>query len=75
MHSGTLAGDAAADAVGDIPHALADYEDELDALFAVALSRAVRRREELAHAMRTDALPRSAALRRGWVAYPEYWAP
>jgi digeranylgeranylglycerophospholipid reductase len=75
VHSGALAGDAAADAVGGNPHALADYEDELDALFAVALSRAVRRREDLASAMQTDALPRNAALRRGWVAYPEYWAP
>ncbi len=75
VHSGTLAGDAAAAALEDPAQARADYEDELDALFAVALSRAVRRREELAHAMQTDALPRSAALRRGWVAYPEYWAP
>jgi digeranylgeranylglycerophospholipid reductase len=73
VHSGTLAGDAAADAVAGEPDALADYEDELDALFAAALSRALRRREELAHAMQTDALPRSAVLRRGWVAYPEYW--
>lgn len=75
VHSGALAGDAAADAVGGNPHALADYEDELDALFAVALSRAVRRREDLASALQSDALPRNAALRRGWVAYPEYWAP
>ncbi|MDE2208183.1 MAG: NAD(P)/FAD-dependent oxidoreductase [Betaproteobacteria bacterium] len=75
VHSGTLAGDAAADAVEGDPEALVGYEDELDALFAVALSRALRRREELAHAMQADALPRSSTLRRGWVAYPEYWAP
>ncbi|HEV2220902.1 MAG TPA: NAD(P)/FAD-dependent oxidoreductase, partial [Casimicrobiaceae bacterium] len=75
VHSGTLAGDAAADAVAGDPDALVAYEDELDALFAVALSRALRRREELAHAMQMDTLPRSSALRRGWVAYPEYWAP
>ena len=75
VHSGTLAGDAAADAIRGNPHALGEYDDDLDALFAATLSRAVRRREELAHAMQTDALPRNAALRRGWVAYPEYWAP
>ena len=75
VHSGALAGDAAAEAVGGNPDALADYADELDALFAVALSRALRRREELADAMQSDTLPQHAALRRGWVAYPEYWAP
>ena len=74
VQSGALAGDAAADAVAGAPDALVDYEDELDALFAAALSRALRRREELARAAQTDALPRRAALRRGWVAYPEYWA-
>ena len=75
VHSGALAGEAAAAAVGGSPDALSDYEDELDALFAAALSRAVRRREELASAMQADTLPLTAALRRGWVAYPEYWAP
>ena len=75
VHSGALAGEAAAEAVGGNPDALADYEDELDALFGAALARALRRREELADAMQSDALPQPAALRRGWVAYPEYWAP
>ncbi|MGE5089605.1 MAG: geranylgeranyl reductase family protein [Candidatus Levyibacteriota bacterium] len=75
VHSGALAGEAAAEALRGNPDALSDYEDELDALFAVALSRAVRRREELASAMETHTLPRNAALRRGWVAYPDYWAP
>ena len=75
VHSGALAGDAAAAAVAGDPDALADYEDELDALFGAALARARRRREELADAMQSDALPQPAALRRGWVAYPEYWAP
>ena len=75
VHSGVLAGEAAAEAVGGNPGALTDYEDELDALFAVALSRALRRREELAGAMQSNGRPHDAALRRGWVAYPEYWAP
>ncbi|HMA32595.1 MAG TPA: NAD(P)/FAD-dependent oxidoreductase [Casimicrobiaceae bacterium] len=75
VHAGALAGDAAAEAAGGNPDALSAYEDELDALFAVALSRALRRREELAATIHAATLPREAALRRGWVAYPEYWAP
>ncbi|MGH8802408.1 MAG: NAD(P)/FAD-dependent oxidoreductase, partial [Casimicrobiaceae bacterium] len=78
VHSGTLAGEFAIDAVRGRPHALADYEEELEALFGAALARAVRRRAELADAMRvatrTATPPASPALRRGWIAYPEYWA-
>ena len=71
--SGTLAGELAAEAVRGSPGALAAYEEELDALFGAALARAVRRRDELAEAMKDASAP-AAALRRGWVAYPEYWA-
>lgn len=74
VHSGLLAGEAAAGAARGDPDALSDYEDELGALFANALERAVRRRRELAGTLRSGTLPASAALRRGWVAYPEYWA-
>jgi hypothetical protein len=36
-----------------------------------ALARASRRRRELA----AIASRGKAALRRGWIAYPQYWAP
>jgi len=68
VHSGALAGDAAAAFVGGDGAACLDYEDELEALFGASLARAVRRRRELAQSA-ADA----AALRRGWIAYPEYW--
>lgn len=74
VHSGTLAGEFAVEAVRGHPDVLANYEDELDALFGAALARAVRRRDELAEAMKSASVPAPAALRRGWVAYPEYWA-
>jgi geranylgeranyl reductase family protein len=74
VHSGTLAGEFAVEALRGNAQALADYEDELEALFGAALARAVRRRGELASALRDAAATGTAALRRGWVAYPEYWA-
>lgn len=69
VHSGRLAGAAAAAwAAGD--RAAGDaYEEELDDVFRAALDRAVRRRRELAAARSPD----RTALRRGWIAYPEYW--
>jgi geranylgeranyl reductase family protein len=70
VQSGTLAGAAAARAT---EAACADYCDDLADLFAASLGRALARRTELlaAHAR---ARPAASALRRGWIAYPEYWA-
>lgn len=62
VHSGRLAGAAAAERGPE------DYEEELDALYRPALERALRRRREL-----LAGKPEKAALRRGWIAYPEYW--
>ena len=62
VHSGRLAGEAAA---RKSPHS---YEEELHDLYGAALERALRRRREL-----LDGVPGKAALRRGWIAYPEYW--
>ena len=70
VHSGTLAGEAAALAVQGHPGAIDDYADELDALFGPALVRALHRREEL---LAAGARPSPAAMRRSWIAYPEYW--
>jgi flavin-dependent dehydrogenase len=62
VHSGRLAGEAAA---AGRPQ---EYEEELQALYGAALERALRRRREL-----LGVKPEKAALRRSWIAYPEYW--
>jgi geranylgeranyl reductase family protein len=62
VQSGRLAGEAAAS--GAAPA----YQEELEDLFGAALARALRRRREL-----MEKVPTRAALRRGWIAYPEYW--
>lgn len=62
VHSGRLAGQAVAGASAQT------YQEELEDLYGAALERALRRRRELLHVK-----PEKAALRRGWIAYPEYW--
>ena len=73
VYSGKLAGEAASALVAGDVHAADDYAEELESVFGAALARALRRREELA-AQAGTAHSRNAALRRGWIAYPEYWA-
>jgi digeranylgeranylglycerophospholipid reductase len=74
VHSGRLAGRAASDWIGGDRSAGAGYQEELESVFEVALERAVRRRRELSEAFAAGLQPDKAALRRGWIAYPEYWA-
>lgn len=74
VQSGRLAGQAAAACIAGEPHAGRDYEEELENLFRASLDRAVRRRRELAAICAAGAVPGKPALRRGWIAYPEYWA-
>lgn len=62
VQSGRLAGEAATNGNA------AAYQEELEDLFGAALERALRRRREL-----MEKVPTRAALRRGWIAYPEYW--
>lgn len=62
VQSGRLAGEAAARG------SPAPYQEELEDLFGASLDRALRRRREL-----LDNVPTRAALRRGWIAYAEYW--
>jgi digeranylgeranylglycerophospholipid reductase len=68
VRSGTLAGEAAADFLAGEQRALERYAEDLDDLFGASLGRALRRRAEL-----LSSLPEPAALRRGWIAYPQYW--
>lgn len=69
VHSGRLAGQAAVDTLSGNTSAPQHYEEELDEVFGAAIARAKRRREALAAAR-----PNQEALRRGWIAYPQYWA-
>ena len=62
VQSGRLAGEAAASGSAE------RYQEELEDLFGASLDRALRRRGEL-----MDKAPTKAMLRRGWIAYPEYW--
>ncbi|HEX6158076.1 MAG TPA: NAD(P)/FAD-dependent oxidoreductase, partial [Burkholderiales bacterium] len=62
LHSGRLAGQAAARGEYE------DYEEELDDVYRAALERALSRRKDLLNS-RAD----KTALRRSWIAYPEYW--
>jgi geranylgeranyl reductase family protein len=62
VHSGRLAGQAAAS------REFRAYEEELEDVYRAALGRALARRREL-----LDSKFEKAALRRGWIAYPEYW--
>ena len=74
VHSGKLAGEAAAGHVFGTGTAGAGYEDEIESVFKSALDRALRRRAELADIAARGALPDKTALRRGWIAYSQYWA-
>jgi digeranylgeranylglycerophospholipid reductase len=74
VQSGALAGEAAAAAVAGDSTAGRDYHDDIETLFGAALARGVRRREELMGATGAGAPLDKAALRRGWIAYPQYWA-
>lgn len=68
VHSGTLAGEAAARFAAGDDAACDAYAQELEDLFGAALARAAARRRELAASSRDK-----PSLRRGWIAYPEYW--
>jgi len=72
--SGALAGAAAAGWIAGDGAALDEYAEDLGDLFGAALARARTRREELLARYRDGRAPSAAALRRGWIAYPEYWA-
>jgi geranylgeranyl reductase family protein len=72
--SGSMAGRAASDWLQGDDNALEVYTEELGDLLGPALARARRRREELLARYDSGKAPSPAALRRGWIAYPEYWA-
>ena len=71
--SGALAGEAAGRWIAGCADALDGYAEEIDDLFGASLRRAVQRRRELERTF-AESIPQPADLRRGWIAYPEYWA-
>ena len=68
VHSGRMAGEAAARFLSGNANAGEGYRAELEDLLQASLERALKRRREL-----LAAKPGKAALRRGWIAYEEYW--
>lgn len=68
VQSGALAGEFAWRILSGSELAVEEYEQELQDLFGPALDRAVQRRREL---MQSNL--EKPALRRGWIAYPQYW--
>jgi len=72
--SGHLAGEAAAAWQWQDKDALDDYRDELHCLFDRALRRASDRRHAVLRQFEVGDGPDASALRRSWIAYPEYWA-
>jgi geranylgeranyl reductase family protein len=70
--SGRLAGEAAVRLARGKREALSEFYDEIEDLFGASLRRAVSRREELLARLRANALDANG-LRRGWIAYPQYW--
>ena len=75
VQSGERAGLAAAARLLDgEENALTDFEEEMRAQFEVTLQRAVERRKWLRQRWQEDAAKEDTVQRRGWIAFPEYFA-
>jgi digeranylgeranylglycerophospholipid reductase len=74
VQSGTVAGRAAADFLGECAGAIEGYEEELGDIFDAALNRALRRRREVLACYAGGGRPDACALSDGWIASPHYWA-
>lgn len=72
--SGRMAGGAAASFLAGNAEAGADYAEDLEDTFKVSIDRALARRRELLARFDGGAAPGKDDLRRGWIAYPQYWA-
>jgi geranylgeranyl reductase family protein len=73
--SGELAGRAVAEFLASADaEALADYEEDVRDQYETALARAVARRRYLNTIWRTQAANDDIEMRRGWIAFDEYFA-
>ncbi len=71
--SGERAGQAAVDFLGGDEEAFEDFEEDVRDQYEAAVERAVQRREELKAVWRTQAANEDRAMRRGWIAFDEYF--
>ena len=72
--SGERAGRAAADDLGGDRNALDDYEEDVRDQFEASLARAAARRREMLAGWRAADARRDGFHKRGWIAFPEYFA-
>lgn len=72
--SGREAGAAAARLIKGNEAAADTYAEEMEALFGPSLERALARRRSLMEIHKSGGAPTEADLKRGWIAFPEYWA-
>jgi geranylgeranyl reductase family protein len=71
--SGRLAGAAAVRWLAGRADAGSDYRDELAECFGASLDRALARRSRLLATYHNGGQPRPSDLKRGWIAFDEYW--
>ena len=72
--SGEAAGRAGAAWLDEDDEAFEDYDEDVRDQYEVALQRAVARRRYLAQFWGTEAANDDAVMRRGWIAFDEYFA-
>lgn len=73
--SGERAGQAAAEYLAGDEEAFEDYEEDVRDQFEATIQRAVERRLYLEQHWRTVAANEDVTMRRGWIAFDEYFAP
>lgn len=71
--SGALSGDAAVRLLAGEQNGIADYRDEIEALFKPGLDRALKHRNRLLAGYANGGRPQPSALRGAWIAYDAYW--
>lgn len=71
--SGRLAGAAAARMASGRADAAEDYAEEVSDFFGPSLTLALKRRAELMRPYALGRQPGPGALRRSWIAWPDYW--
>lgn len=71
--SGEIAGDAAVAHLDGDDDAFADFEEDVRDQYESAVSRAVERREELEAIWRTQAAQEDESMKRGWIAFDQYF--
>ena len=72
--SGERAGTAVMAWLGGDTDALEDYDEDIRDQFEVTVQRGVARRQELDRVWRTPTAQEDGTMRRGWIAFDEYFA-